>query len=325
MKRFFMILLVLLMVITSVPCALVISASAADGDIASEDERAPQQEVGQEGLEPVYASDLQDGTYDIQVESSSSMFRIDACKLTVDGDHMTAVMTLGGTGYLKLYMGTGEQAAAASEEDYAEYQEDAEGAYTYQVDVEALNTVLECTGYSKRKEKWYDHQIFFLADTLPREAFAPTAYTAAQPARLDLADGSYTVAVTMTGGSGKATVESPAAMTVTDGQGVATLRWSSPNYDYMIVGGEQYLPVNTGGNSVFEIPVLTMDEPFPVIGDTTAMSQPHEVAYELTFDSASVQMEKNSSPVLLIAVIAAAVVVVAALVLTLAIRRKKKA
>ena len=100
----------------------------------------------------------------------------------------------------------------------------------------------------------------------------------------------------MTGGSGKATVESPATMTVTDGQGVATLRWSSPNYDYMIVGGEQYLPVNTGGNSVFEIPVLTMDEPFPVIGDTTAMSQPHEVAYELTLTAQAYRWRRTALP-----------------------------
>ena len=39
----------------------------------------------------------------------------------------------------------------------------------------------------------------------------------------------------------------------------ATIVWSSPNYDYMLVDGEKYLPVNTDGNSTFEIPVAALD------------------------------------------------------------------
>ena len=65
----------------------------------------------------------------------------------------------------------------------------------------------------------------------------------------------------------------------------ATIQWSSPNYDYMIVDGEKYLPVNTEGDSVFEIPVLFFDKPMDVIGDTVAMSTPHEIEYTLTFYS----------------------------------------
>ena len=99
-------------------------------------------------------------------------------------------------------------------------------------------------------------------------------------------DGPYLVDVTMQGGSGKASVSSPAEVTVQDGQAVARIEWSSPNYDYMVVAGKAYLPVNTDGNSVFVIPLLAMDGPFDVIGDTTAMSKPHEVAYQLTFDGA---------------------------------------
>ena len=59
------------------------------------------------------------------------------------------------------------------------------------------------------------------------------------------ADGTYTCEVTLEGGSGRATVESPAALTVADGKMTATIVWSSPNYDYMIVDGEKYLPTNT--------------------------------------------------------------------------------
>ena len=101
------------------------------------------------------------------------------------------------------------------------------------------------------------------------------------------ADGSYTCAVTLEGGSGRATVESPAALTVADGTMTATIVWSSPNYDYMLVDGEKYLPVNTDGNSTFEIPVAALDTALAVTADTVAMSTPHEIDYTLTFDSAT--------------------------------------
>ena len=80
-------------------------------------------------------------------------------------------------------------------------------------------------------------------------------------------------------GSGRASIQSPAQITVTDGAATATLEWSSPNYDYMLVNGEKYLPVNTEGNSVFEVPVEALDAPLTMIGDTVAMSTPHEVEY----------------------------------------------
>ena len=75
------------------------------------------------------------------------------------------------------------------------------------------------------------------------------------------------------------------------GQIFATLVWSSPNYDYMLVEGQRYEPVNTEGNAVFEIPVSEFDRPVPVVADTVAMSTPHEVSYTLTFDSASLQAQ----------------------------------
>jgi hypothetical protein len=102
---------------------------------------------------------------------------------------------------------------------------------------------------------------------------------------VQLEDGSYNVELTFEGGSGKASIASPAKITVSDGDVTATLQWSSPNYDYMIVDGEKYLPVNTEGDSVFEIPVSAFDEPISVIGDTVAMSKPHEIEYSLTFHS----------------------------------------
>ena len=82
-------------------------------------------------------------------------------------------------------------------------------------------------------------------------------------------------------------MESPAALTVADGALTATIVWSSPNYDYMLIDGKKYLPINTEGNSTFVIPVAALDTALPVTADTVAMSTPHEIDYTLTFDSAT--------------------------------------
>ena len=110
---------------------------------------------------------------------------------------------------------------------------------------------------------------------------------------LDLKDGEYTVSIELGGGSGRASVTSPTALIVEKGQAEAVIEWSSGNYDYMRVDGEQYFPVNSTGNSVFRIPVEQLDVPIPVTADTTALSVPHEIEYTLTFDSTSVVQEKS--------------------------------
>ena len=110
---------------------------------------------------------------------------------------------------------------------------------------------------------------------------------------LDLKDGEYMVSIELDGGSGRASVTSPTALIVEKGQAEAVIEWSSGNYDYMRVDGEQYFPVNSTGNSVFRIPVEQLDVPIPVTADTTAMSVPHEIEYTLTFDSTSVVREKS--------------------------------
>lgn len=309
-------------------------------EVASDSERAAQEEVAVEGEEPVYGWMVHDGTYDIEVKSSSSMFKIVACELTVSGDDMTAVMTLSGKGYLKLFMGTGEEAVKADASEYIEYAEDADGAYTYTVPVEALDQKLECTGFSKRKEKWYDHQINFRADTLPDgalltedeiKAYEESQNTAKEESTdiaLDqgLEEGKeYTVEVSMTGGSGRASITTPTRITVTDGIVMADIEWSSPNYDYMIVDGEKYLPINTEGNSLFVIPVKGFNEPVDVIGDTTAMSEPHEIEYQLCFDAATIQENKDERTlglaIIIGCIIACAIVI---LLIILLISRKKR-
>lgn len=102
-------------------------------------------------------------------------------------------------------------------------------------------------------------------------------------------DGEYSVGVDLFGGSGRATVTSPALMTVEDGKPYAQIEWSSANYDYMIVEDTKYLPVNEEGrNSVFEIPITVFDEEMTVTADTVAMGTPHEITYSLIFYSDSI-------------------------------------
>lgn len=105
-----------------------------------------------------------------------------------------------------------------------------------------------------------------------------------EPASVNIKDGDYSVEVSLSGGSGKAFVNSPTWMKVKDGKAYATLLWSSPYYDYMIVGEEKYLnETKDGGNSSFTIPITAFDSPMPVVADTTAMGHPVAIDYTLTF------------------------------------------
>ena len=288
--------------------------AATEGMVATSEEMAGVEKVGSDDMVPVTGSEVKDGTYEINVESSSSMFRIVKAELTVQSGSMSAVLTLSGTGYLQLFMGTGEEAVAADASAYIGYVEDADGAYTYTVPVEALNQEIDCAAFSKRKEKWYDRTLVFDAASLPADALlvdltpADEAATesepeesvtesteqdlgTAEPAETVLSDGTYQVDVVLSGGSGKASVTSPAKVTVKDHTAAATIEWSSPHYDYMIVGNTTYEPVNKDGNSTFEIPVTAWNEEMTVIADTTAMSEPHEITYTLTFDEDSAKKD----------------------------------
>lgn len=260
-----------------------------EGKVASGTETVEAVDVVEDGMEPVYGDSVKDGEYDVTVDSSSSMFKITACKLTVKEGKMTAVMTMSGTGYGKLYMGTAEDAANATEDEFIPYMENENGEYTFEVPVDALDEGIDCAAFSKKKEKWYDRVLLFRVDSLPADALADGMVKTVQD--LGIEDGTYTVDVTLAGGSGKASVESPAKIEVKDGIAYATIVFSSSHYDYMLVDDEKYLTVNTEGNSTFEIPVTGFDYKMPVVADTTAMSTPHEIEYTLSFDSASLKAE----------------------------------
>lgn len=312
--------------------------------VASESERAGSAEVGIEGMTPIYGTDITDGVYEVTVESSSPMFPIEKALLTVENGSMTAVLTMGGQGYLKVYPGTGTQAASSDPSQYIDFQVNEEGKHTFTIPVEALDQPIACAAFSKNREKWYDRSLLFEAESLPKEAVlvdlpdyealkqaakekriaalreeseqkaaeeakaadnSDTAEkpetannpsgTSAQPAFIEMEDGEYAIEVEVKGGTGRTTISSPAGLLVRDGQAYARIEWSSTSYDYMLVGGKKYLPLNEEGYSTFEIPITIFNEPMEVIADTTAMSTPHEITYQLIFHGDAI-MSKNQTP-----------------------------
>lgn len=224
------------------------------------------------GTEISQADGYSDGKYFIDVDSSSTMFRVVSAVLTVENGEMTADLTLSGQGYGYLFMGTGEEAQQAPAEEYIGYTEGADGDYTYTVPVAALDQDINCAAWSIKKGAWYDRVLVFRSETL-------------QPW---IEDGTYTVEAALEGGGGKSTIASPLTLTIQNGQMTARLEWSSPYYDYMIVDFIEYLPVNEEGDSVFEIPVK-LDTPMEITADTVAMSEPHEIDYVLTLDSSTLE------------------------------------
>ena len=254
--------------------------------VADESEMIDEDEVVLDGMEAIEGSSLKDGDYPILVTTSSSMFPVTDCTLTVKDGAMTAKMVMSGTGYLYLYPGTGLEAAKADESEHIPFEENGEGKHTFTIPVSALNAAVPCAAFSKRKEKWYNRLLCFRADSLPLDAFKDGVITTKESLKLD--PGEYSVDVILGGGSGRADIESPAILKVDKDSCLLRLTWSSENYDYMLVKDKRYDPVNKEGNSVFEIPVEVFDIPFAVVADTTAMSQPYEIDYTLRLDSSSI-------------------------------------
>ena len=146
------------------------------------------------------------------------------------------------------------------------------------------------------------------------------------PVEVHYPDGEYSIEMNMIGGSGRASISSPTWLYVRDGKAYVKLLWSSTYYDYMIIGDKTYYNMTKdGGNSTFEIPIVVMDEAFPVIADTTAMGDPVEIRYELTFYSMTIgpkgRIPQEAAKKVLI--IAAAILVVGG-ILNFILKRKRK-
>ena len=98
------------------------------------------------------------------------MFKITGAKLTVKDGKMTAVITMSGKSYTWFFMGEKEKIANAADSEFIPFVEAADGTYTFEIPVEALDQVIPCAAYSKNKDAWYPRNILFDADTLPEGA-----------------------------------------------------------------------------------------------------------------------------------------------------------
>lgn len=274
-------------------------------EAAQESTAAPTESESTEVAETVSTetaqaeAQLPDGVYTAEFSTDSSMFHVsEACDgkgtLTVKDGVMTIHISLGSKKILNLYPGLAEDAAKEGAvlleptTDTVTYSDGmTEEVYGFDVPVPAIGEEFDLALIGT-KGKWYDHKVV-VSDPVAEDSGSATG-------TFDLStleDGSYTIELTMEGGSGRASIQSPAQITVADGAVTATLEWSSPNYDYMLVNDEKYLPVNTEGNSVFEVPVEALDAPLTMIGDTVAMSTPHEVEYTVTFHSDTLQSAES--------------------------------
>ena len=229
----------------------------------------------QETEPAVAAKVLPDGEYTVDFETDSGMFRAnEACNgkgtLTVKNGIQTLHVSLQSKKIVNLYVGTAEDAQQSGAVwlepivDTVTYSDGlSEEVFGFDIPVVSVGQEFDLAIIGT-KGVWYDHRVS-VRNPVPQA-------------------GDYTCAVTLTGGSGRASITSPAELTSDAETLTATIQWSSPYYEYMIVDGVQYDPIQQEGNSTFQIPVV-LDADMTVSASTIAMSEPHLVEYTLYFDS----------------------------------------
>ena len=276
----------------------VMAAEAGKAETAEIKEDAKSEETTESS--EADSTTLEDGVYSAEFDTDSNMFHVNEANdgkgtLTVKDGKMTIHVSLVSKSIVNLFAGTAEDAQKDGAEliepttDTVTYSDGlSDEVYGFDIPVPAIDQEFDVALIGK-KNKWYDHKV--KVTNPQKESDGETAEATEDKKTVEdlkLEDGAYTAEVAMEGGSGKASVESPAALEIKGGKITATIIWSSPNYDYMIVNDEKYEPVNKDGNSTFEIPVDAFDYKMPVTADTVAMSTPHEIEYTLQFDSASI-------------------------------------
>jgi len=279
-----------------------------------EQSKAAEEEVKDENA-------LAQGVYSVKFTTDNSMFHVsEACEgrgtLTVDADGMMLHISLASKNIVNLYPGLAVDAEKEDAKllqptiDTVTYSDGlSEEVNGFDVPVPYLDKEFDLALLGT-KGKWYDHKVS-VSDAQPLQDKAKNSGSenaqaegktekAGNPEEgaesksekdaedvMTIADGKYQVSVTLTGGTGKATVESPATLWVKDGKMQVELTWSSKNYDYMMVNGEKYLnEAKEGENSFFTIPVSALNQDLSVIADTVAMSTPHEIEYTLRVELA---------------------------------------
>ena len=278
MKKTIRIIPVLLAVLLLAGCGAPAAPAVTTAPTVAEETAAVTSATPTQETEPAVAAKvLPDGEYTVDFETDSGMFRAnEACNgkgtLTVKDGVQTLHVSLQSKKIVNLYVGTAEAAQQSGAVwleptvDTVTYSDGlSEEVFGFDIPVVSVGQEFDLAIIGT-KGVWYDHKVS-VQNPVPQE-------------------GTYTCAVTLSGGSGRASVASPADL-VSDGERLtATVQWGSPNYEYMLVDGVQYDPIQTEGNSTFQIPVV-LDADMAVSASTVAMSEPHLVEYTLYFDSAT--------------------------------------
>lgn len=225
---------------------------------------------------PEFKIELEDGSYMVDFDTDSSMFHVNEAmngqaRLTVKNGTAMLYLVMPSKNVLNLYEGVAEDADA--DEAYwinpvtalVTYDDGiTEEVFGFYVPVYVMDEEFDLALVGK-KEIWYDHKV-----------------SISNPQALE--DEVFTIEAELEGGSGRAYIENPIRIKNTEDGYIATIIWSSKYYDYMIVDDVKYLPVLADEHSVFEIPVADLNKSLEVVADTTAMSEPHEIEYSITFN-----------------------------------------
>jgi len=203
---------------------------------------------------------LTDGNYQVDVDTGNKMFKVTNCILTSEKGKMYAVITLSGTGYDYLYMGSAADAAEAAAKDYISYVADEAGKYTYKVSVESLDKGIAVAAHSIKKDKWYDRTLIFSSASAKRI----------------IADGTYQVNAEA---GGKMFRVTDCVMTVKNGQMTAAVTLSGQGYNRIYLGDVNnasddeknwILPDSLLAEQyTFQIPVEKLDEVMTIAVHTT--------------------------------------------------------
>ena len=276
MKKMIRLMSVLLFVLLLAGCGASAAPAVTTSPTTAEETVADIAATPTQETEPVVAAKvLPDGEYTVDFETDSGMFRAnEACNgkgmLTVKNGMQTLHVSLQSKKIVNLYVGTAEDAQQSGAVwlepivDTVTYSDGlSEEVFGFDIPVVSVGQEFDLAIIGT-KGVWYDHRVS-VQNPVPQA-------------------GDYTCAVTLTGGSGRASIASPADLTSDAETLTATIQWSSPYYEYMIVDGVQYDPIQQEGNSTFQIPVV-LDADMTVSASTIAMSEPHLVEYTLYFDS----------------------------------------
>ena len=276
MKQTIKLISVLLFVLLLAGCGASAAPAVTTSPTTAEETVADIAATPTQETEPAVAAKvLPDGEYTVDFETDSGMFRAnEACNgkgtLTVKNGMQTLHVSLQSKKIVNLYVGTAEDAQQSGAVwlepivDTVTYSDGLiEEVFGFDIPVVSVGQEFDLAIIGT-KGVWYDHRVS-VQNPVPQA-------------------GDYTCAVTLTGGSGRASIASPADLTSDAETLTATIQWSSPYYEYMIVDGVQYDPIQQEGNSTFQIPVV-LDADMTVSASTIAMSEPHLVEYTLYFDS----------------------------------------